>query len=250
MAKYPRFLNRLDTTAWRAVLVTLGLFGGVITIFLLGKTGVFGNFESVQTLLESLRGSPWGLPVVIAVFCLAAFLGIPQFGLIAATVVAFGPLQGLGHAWLATLVSGSVTFWTGRLAGEQTFRAYAGGGANRMSEFIGRNGFVASMLVRVVPTAPFVVVNMAFGVSHTKYLHFIAGLAIGIIPKTALVAFAGQSLFAVMKGSPLIALLAGLGAAVAWILVMLVARRSVRASRRDLPDKGQNPVDNADSADK
>ena len=193
---------------------------------------------------------PWGLPVIIAVFCLAAFLGIPQFGLIAATVVAFGPAQGFAYSWLATLVSGTTSFWAGRLAGEQTFRRYAGGGANRMSEFIGHNGFTASVLVRVVPTAPFVVVNMAFGVSHTKYLHFIAGLALGVVPKTALVAFAGQSLMSALTGSPWLALFAALAAAVAWIIVMLIARRSVRAPGDNLPDVRDNPVDIAGDTDK
>ena len=249
MSRYPRFLNRLDASAWRAVLVTLALFAGVVTIFILGKTGLLGSFEGVQAMLANMRGSPWGLPVIIMVFSLAAFLGIPQFGLIAATVVAFGPIQGFTYSWLATIVSGTISFWAGRLAGEQTFRRYAGGGANRMSAFIGRNGFIASLLVRIVPTAPFVIVNMAFGVSHTLYLHFIAGLALGIIPKTALVAFAGQSLMSALTGSPMLAIMAASGAALAWIAVMLAARRTVRSGGSNLPNIDKNPVDLSGNAD-
>ena len=189
---------------------------------------------------EALRGSPWGLPALIAVFCLSAFIGAPQFGLIAAAVVAFGPSTGFFYSWIATLVSGALTFWLGRLAGEGTFRRYAGETANRMSAFIGRNAFMASMIVRNVPTAPFIVVNMAFGVSQAKFLHFMAGMAIGVLPKTALVAFAGGSVLAALKGAPWIAVAAALVAAFGWIGLMLFSRLRLRSGRvAEAPQSGE-----------
>jgi uncharacterized membrane protein YdjX (TVP38/TMEM64 family) len=227
MKDFVAFLNRMDATAWRAVGVTLALFVGVAVVLVLGKTGAFGRFEDFQHALEALRGSVWGLPALIAVFCLSAFVGFPQFGLIAAAVVAFGPVNGFLYSWVATMVSGAMTFWLGRLAGEGTFRRYAGETANRMSVFIGRNAFMASLIVRNVPTAPFIVVNMAFGVSHAKFSHFLAGMAIGSVPKTALVAFAGSSVLAALQGTPWVAIGTALIAALGWIGLMLAARLRV-----------------------
>jgi uncharacterized membrane protein YdjX (TVP38/TMEM64 family) len=226
------FINRMDATAWRAVGVTVSLFAGVAIVLVLGKTGAFGTFDEFERNLETLRGSAWGLPALAAVFCAAAFIGAPQFGLIAAAVVAFGPSLGFFYSWVATLVSGTVTFWLGRFAGEETFRRYAGDTANRLSEFIGRNAFVASAVVRNVPTAPFIVVNMAFGVSQARFLHYLGGMAIGIIPKVAIVTFFGGSVMAALKGSPWVAIGAALAAALGWIALMLFARIRVRRGRR------------------
>lgn len=231
MSGFLAFLNRMDATAWRAVGVTVALFVGVAVVLVLGKTGVLGTFEDFEHWLESLRNSGWGLPALIGVFCLSSFIGAPQFGLIAAAVVAFGPVGGFIYSWIATLVSGAMNFWLGRIAGENTFRKYAGQTANRMAGFIGRNAFLASMIVRNVPTAPFIVVNMAFGVSRAKFSHFMAGMAIGVLPKTALVAFAGGSVMAALGGSTWVAIAAALVAAFGWVGLMLYSRLRLRGQR-------------------
>lgn len=243
MRWFPDFFQRLDRSALRAVLVTCALFLTVIVILVLGKTGLLGSFEEVQAWAKSASEGPWGLAVLILLFCVAAFLGIPQFALISVAVVAFGPVLGFVNAWLATLVSGTLTFWLGRLAGEETFRRYAGPSANRFSAFIGRNSFAASLIVRNVPTGPFLIVNMAFGVSQARFSHYLAGMAIGVLPKLALVAFAGQSVMAALRGSPLLAVGAGGLAFGVWVVLMLYARKRVRQARQRLSREPAAEVD-------
>lgn len=237
MRLVPRYFTRMDASAQRSVLITLGLFALVILVFVVGKFGGVLNIDAARTALAGLNEGPWGALALIAIFCVAAFLGAPQFGLIAMAVAVFGPWQGAGYSWIATMVSGALTFWIGRFAGEDTFRKYAGNMANRMSVFIGRNAFLASAIVRNVPTGPFLVVNMAFGISRANFLHYWAGMGVGVIPKIALVAFAGQSIMAAIGGSPLIAIAAAVGAGGVWIALMLYARRRVR---RETGANGQN----------
>ena len=100
---------------------------------------------------------------------------------------------------------------------------------NRISAFVGRNGFFASMIVRIVPSAPFIVVNMAAGISRMSYWAFIGGLGVGVIPKTAVIAFLGGSLMALIAGGGWQAWLALAGAVIAWIGLMLFARKMLRA---------------------
>lgn len=239
MSLYPRFFRNLDQSAGRAILVSLALFALVIGIFIVGKTGSVVDVDSVQEAIRAYADSPMGPALLIAFFCLAAFIGIPQFALIAAAAIAFGPWGGAGWSWVATMISGAITFWLGRLLGEETFRKYAGQRANRFSSFLGRNAFAASFMVRSVPAGPFLVVNMAFGVSHSKFLAFWGGMALGIIPKIALVAFLGQSVAAAVKGNPLVAILAGGAAIGLWIAVMLYAR----SRRQNNPLIEPDPVD-------
>lgn len=232
------FLLAMDARAWRAVAVTLALFAGVAGVFLLGKAALGLHTEArLEAWLGGLADTPWGLPATIAVFTAAAFLGAPQFLLIAACVVAFGPWLGFVYAWVATVVSAAVTFAIGRAMGARTLERFRGGRLNRLSRFVGRNAFVGSFVIRNVPSAPFIVVNMAFGVSDARFASFLAGCALGVLPKTALVAFFGGSFMTAVAGDGVwtSAILAGVG--LAWLGLMLGARawlqRRAKAAEED-----------------
>lgn len=233
MRRLIAFLNRMDESAWRAVLVSAGLFIGVAVILVVGKSIILsgeeggGLMQRLQAMMLALRESPFGLPVVIVLFCAAAFVGAPQFMLITAAVTAFGPTQGFIYAWTATTISMALTFYVGRFAGEETVRKYGGDVANRFSRFVGKNDLLASMIVRNVPTAPFIVVNMAFGVSQARFWRFLVGGALGSLPKHLIVAFGGQAVVTAIQGNLWMAAVAFVGSMVIWIPLMLFARRQV-----------------------
>ncbi|WP_084397770.1 TVP38/TMEM64 family protein [Henriciella aquimarina] len=223
----------------KALWLGLAFGGAVILLFVLGKTGVIGSLEAFITEMQSLSNTPWALPAVIGLFTVAAFIGLPQFGLIGAAVVAFGPVNGALYSWIGTMVSGSVTFWLGRFSGQAAVARFSGERAARFTRFVNRNAFAASLIVRNVPTGPFLIVNMAFGAVRANFPGFLAGMALGSIPKILLVTFAGQSLIAAMRGSPLIA--AGLAALAGMIFVgvWLYARHRSRAGKVLAPNDGQ-----------
>lgn len=228
MKKLLAFLNNMDARAQRTTWVSLALLLGVGAMIVLGKTGALGLVsEDVELFLTSLREGPWALPAVILVFCVSAYVAAPQFVLIGACVVAFGPLHGFLYAWAGTIMSGVITFYTGRWAGAGVLRRYGGNTANRLSRFIGRNDFLASLIVRNVPTAPFIVVNMAFGASHASFWRYFAGLTIGVIPKTAIVALLGQSVRSAMGGGLFLAIGVAITVVGIWLSVALAARRAV-----------------------
>jgi uncharacterized membrane protein YdjX (TVP38/TMEM64 family) len=98
------------------------------------------------------------------------------------------------------MVSALVGFWLGRTAGSRTLERFSGEGVRRFMRHVGENGFLASLIVRLVPSAPFIVVNMAAGVTPMRARDFVAGTGIGIVPKIALTAFAGASIVQMMRG--------------------------------------------------
>jgi uncharacterized membrane protein YdjX (TVP38/TMEM64 family) len=221
-----RFLTSMDVRTGRAIAVTVGLFATVALIFFFGKTqlgrATEGEFEA---WLTGFSGSPWGLPAAIVVFTAASFIGAPQFVLIAACVVAFGPWEGFLYSWIATVVSAAANFWVGRFAGAKALERFGGATMNRLSGYVGKNAFYASFIIRNVPSAPFIVVNMAFGVSRAPFVSFILGCALGVLPKTALVAVFGRSFMAMTRQGDwrLALLIAAIG--IAWLGLMLLARR-------------------------
>ena len=134
---------------------------------------------------------PWGLPVAVVVFAVLAFVGVPQFVLIAAAAVAFGPWYGGLYSWIGTMVSALIGFAVGRFTGAPALAALNNTKLDRFTAQIARNGFLASLIARLVPFAPFIIINMAAGAARVGLRDYVAGTAIGIIPKIALTALAG-----------------------------------------------------------
>jgi uncharacterized membrane protein YdjX (TVP38/TMEM64 family) len=224
------FLSNMDAQAWRTLLVSFVLFGGVGVVFVFG--GALVGYDSERTLegwLGAARG-PWALPVAVAAFASLAFIGAPQIVLIAAAVVAFGPLAGAAYSWIGTMVSALIGFYLGRVAGQRVLERFSGEGVRRFMRLIGKNGFLASLIVRLVPSAPFIVVNMAAGVTPMRAHSFALGTALGIVPKIALTAFAGASIVRMMKGEiadhwMILAAVAAVWIAIGWAARLWLRRR-------------------------
>jgi uncharacterized membrane protein YdjX (TVP38/TMEM64 family) len=229
MGRLTQFLTNMDAKAWRALAVSFVLFGGVGCVFLLGAPalGLTGR-AAVEHWLALAKG-PWALPVAVAAFAALAFLGAPQVVLIAAAAVVFGPWTGSLYSWIGTFVSALIGFELGRLTGARLIRDLNSPGVERFMALVGRNGFMASLIIRLVPAAPFIVVNMAAGTARVRRTDFALGTAIGILPKILLTAFAGGTVTAAFNGGGGLQL--GLLAAVLaiWIGSALLARRWLKA---------------------
>ena len=207
---------------WRRAVLAFVLFGGLGLVFLFGlpALGVDGAAAARRLLIQA-RG-PLALPVVILAFAALAFLGVPQVALIAAAVLALGPARGMTYSWAGTMVSALVGFAIGRGFGAGLIGEWRT--AQRIGAIIGRNGFVASLVVRLVPVAPFVMVNIGAGVTTMGWWAFALGTAIGILPKIAVIALVGRG---AMSGGvwPWIWLAAAL---VVWGLAILAANKWLR----------------------
>ncbi len=236
------FITNMDARAWRTVAVSFVLFGGVGIVILFGAQALgFGGEQTLETWLGSMQGSPWALPAAVGAFAGLAYLGVPQIVLIAAAVVVFGPWTGFLYSWIGTLVSAMVGFGLGRAFGARLIRDFAGEGIRKFMTLVGQNGFMATLIVRQVPAAPFIVVNMAAGITPMSLWAFTAATALGIIPKIALTAFAGNSVVQAMRGNGVhnIALVAI--TAVIWIGSGLLARAWLK--RREAAAEAQSQSD-------
>lgn len=226
--KLPHFLTHMNQSALRAVLVSLGLFAIMGVIIIVAREYFDLDGGALGAWLQNASESGLALPITVIVFCMLAFIGAPQVMLIAATVIAFGPVKGMACSYVATLCSAALTFYFGRGMGAKRLRTYGGDFINRFLGVIQRNGFVASLAVRVVPTAPFIIVNMAAGVSGMSVLPFMAGTAIGILPKIAAVAFFSEGVKGAATGAAWPVVLGLIVLGVVWIGIMLLARKRLR----------------------
>ncbi len=147
-------------------------------------------------------------------------------------------MLGFAYSWIGTMVSASVGFWLGRVTGGRLLRQVGGEKLKSFMAMVGQNGFLASLIVRLVPSAPFVVVNMAAGMTPMRFWAFALGAAVGIVPKILLTVMAGHSVTQARSGQ----LWANLGlfglALLIWIAAGLWARRWMRRREAEIVERG------------
>lgn len=163
----------------------------VVLMFVYGQEWLrLDDQGAIRQIFARAADSHLALAGVIAAYALLAMTGFPQIWLFVATVLAFGPQTGGIYSWIGTMVSATLTFFLGHLLGGQWVKRWGGGSVQQSMDYIGRHGIVASGLVRVVPSAPFIVVNAAAGAAHIPIWKYWLGTGLGIIPKILLVSVA------------------------------------------------------------
>ena len=183
-----QFFNTMNAKAWVSFAASALLLLFVVFMFAFGRS--FLNLEQdgqLEDLVFAASQSVWAAPIVVAIFVALALTGFPQILLIAATVLVFGAGLGGFYAWLSTMISATFTFWLGWFYGGRFVARYGGEKVRATIDFIGRHGVAASALIRIVPTAPFIVVNAAAGAARIPLWKYWLGTGFGIIPKILLV---------------------------------------------------------------
>jgi uncharacterized membrane protein YdjX (TVP38/TMEM64 family) len=223
------FILNMEARRWRTALAVVLLLGATVGLLALGKTQLgLATEAKLEAWLQGYAGSPWAFAATVVLFVVAAFIGAPQFILIAACVVAFGPNLGFVYSWIATVVSAGVTYWLGRGPTARLVDRLDSRTLARLKRFVGRNAFYASFVIRNVPSAPFIVVNMAFGATRANFWTYLAGCALGVLPKTALVAFFGGAVVSAVSGDGVWTSLILAAVAVVWLGLMLAVREFVK----------------------
>jgi uncharacterized membrane protein YdjX (TVP38/TMEM64 family) len=208
----------------RAIMLA-GLFLSVAGMALAWKFTPLSSYASpdrVAPLLEEWRGTPWFVPGMILLYIVAEMLFFPITVLDASTVIALGLPWGPVIALAGASSSAAAAFMIGRLAGRRTLREMLGEPGKAVMGKVRHIGIPGIALLRMLPVAPFSVVNFAVGMSPVKFTTFIAGTALGLLPGLAALSFLRGLLIRVWRHPDLQGCLA-LGAAVIFWFGLLFA---------------------------
>jgi uncharacterized membrane protein YdjX (TVP38/TMEM64 family) len=223
-----------------AILVLLAL-----TLAAVWRWTALGDWAAggeLPRLLTELRGSGFALLIVPAVYLLGGFLVFPVTLLILATGLAFGAWYGFLYALLGTELSAIVLYGIGRQLGRNHIRRLSHRWIHRVSQRLGQQGLLAIITLRVVPVAPFSVINLLAGASHIRFRDYVVGTLLGMMPGIiALTLFSHQVLAAVqspdaLRTTLLLLLVIAIGAGV-WGLRCWALRRQAAAAGTGSPPK-------------
>ena len=206
-----------------------------LLLLYIAKTFFGVSQADINGWMTALDDTVWAIPVTIILFCLLAFIGAPQWMLVAGAILAFGTIEGSILSWFASLCSASLGFFLGQILGAERLSRVDDKLVQKLSNAVRKNGFMTSLVVRLVPTGPAILVNLAAGVSRMKYRHFLFGTAIGIIPKILIIALVGQGIISGLSGSYLavgFAALAIIAISLSWIARRRLVERTALETKK------------------
>ena len=144
-----------------------------------------GEWLDIPTLVDYAAGfqdEPAGALIAIGSYLIGGLLVMPVVALIAVTVLAFGPLWGFIYSFIGMTASALLLFGLGHLLGRQTVQRLSGSRLNALSRRLGQRGILAIVTVRILPIAPFSIINLVAGASHIRLRDFLIGTVIGELP--------------------------------------------------------------------
>jgi uncharacterized membrane protein YdjX (TVP38/TMEM64 family) len=189
----------------------------------------FGIIRSVLDEIADMPGAPF---FVIALFVAGGVMVFPVLLLIAATAATFGPWLGFVYAGAGALASALVTYGLGVLLGRQAIDGLLGPRLNRIRRSVARRGVLAVAAVRMVPIAPFTVVNLVAGATRIPLADYLLGTILGMAPGLILMSALGHQIFNMITEPTLSNMLLLLVALLTWIGLTIGVQALLIRSRR------------------
>lgn len=224
----------------------------VLLVVVLTLTGIWRwtplsqwvNPETLADTLTSLRSAPLGFLVVMAMFVIGGLLMVPVMLLITATIFSFGAIYGFLYALAGSLLSAVAVYGLGRLVGRNRVRRLAGARLNRITQQLAQRGVLTVFIVRLVPVAPFSVVNLVAGASNISLRDFVLGTILGMVPGILALALLSERIEAVIQAPSTGSVLTLIGVAliVSFVIYRLVKWLRKTASRREQESKQSQPA--------
>ncbi|WP_085314237.1 VTT domain-containing protein [Derxia lacustris] len=215
--------------AWTLIAVALAALAMAWRYTPLRELLDLGELVRLGERLDALPLSPLA---VVGCYVLAGLVVMPVMLLVGVTGIVFGPWQGGLYALAGALASAAVSWWIGRLAGRRALRRWGGPRMQRLALRLARRGLPAMVLLRVLPVAPFSIVNLVAGAAQVRLRDFLAGTALGMAPGIAFTTVFVDRVAAAIR-TPGWASFALLGGLVALCVLAAVLVRGWIGRRRD-----------------
>ena len=164
----------------------------IVAALIIAVTNDGFSLEGVRGAIDDLgMAAPLVYILLYGVVTVLLFPGTP---FTVGAGLLFGPALGSVTALAGATLGATLSFLVGRVIGRSAVEQLAGRRVQAIDDFLSSRGFIAILMVRLIPLFPFNVVNLVSGVTALKLRDYVLGTAIGIIPGTVLLAALGGSI--------------------------------------------------------
>ncbi|NNJ96735.1 MAG: TVP38/TMEM64 family protein [Gammaproteobacteria bacterium] len=172
-------------------------------------------------------------PVLMLVgYVIGGLVAVPVTLMIVATVAVFGPWTGAVYALVGAEMAALAAFGVGHAIGRDIVSRIAGSRVNRLSRKLSERGVLTITTLRVVPVAPFTVINIIAGISDIRLRDFAIGSFIGMLPGVMAISLLADRIIASLKNPSTTSIIV-LVAVIALVVVSLAGLRYWINRKRD-----------------
>ncbi|GAB6058007.1 VTT domain-containing protein [Desulfonatronum parangueonense] len=143
------------------------------------------EYANREVLAETMEGMARGwtiYPLIVMVYLLGGFILFPVTVMIGATAILLEPIPAMLTAFAGTQASAIVLYFVGMKLGRERIQNMAGSRLNRISKHLAKHGVLSVTLIRIVPVAPYTIVNIVAGASHIRFFDYVLGTLLGMTP--------------------------------------------------------------------
>lgn len=165
-------------------------------------------------------------PVVATlVFSIAGVIMVPVTALIFATALLFPFWEGLAVSTVGVLASSSLSYLLGKSMGPDTLKSLFGKKFEALIDNIGAEGFMTVLSLRLLPLAPYGVMNMALGNLRIPFLHFAVGTLMGMSPGIIGINYFGRAITRLLEDPSVMSLIILVGAMILIVAIVLTGKK-------------------------
>ena len=155
--------------------------------------------DNINAFLEESRGTYFALPTVLLVYVVGGFFFFPVTVMSLAVSAIFGPVWGPLYGIMGALLSSASMFGVGKLAGNAGLRKIGGPKVAAVDEKLKTSGIVGVAAIRMLPIAPFSLVNLVAGISSIGLMQFLIGTFLGMFPPMIAKGLVGDSITQIFR---------------------------------------------------
>ena len=195
-------LTAITNPRRRTIMITVGLAALACIVGLLlfiSNTVPWLDGDRISAFLEESRGTYFALPTALLVYLVGGLLFFPVTVLSLAVAAIFGPIWGPIYGIFGALLSAGTTFLLGKGLGNAGLRKLAGPKVEAVDEKLANTGIVGVATIRMLPIAPFSLVNLVAGISSISLVQFLIGTFLGMFPQMIAKGLVGDSIMQIFK---------------------------------------------------
>ncbi len=152
------------------------------------------TFDTAAVLRES-RFDPFIVPLV---YVGMGLLCVPMNFLMFATALLFPTVPSLLYIWIGMILSAVVNYGVGMLLGKKILHRFFHRSIAKISAAMEKKEFLSFAILRMIPVAPFGLINVIAGAYGARFFPFITGTFVGILPGSVLLVFFQRTLLGVI----------------------------------------------------
>ncbi len=178
------------------------IIGSAVLLFLLLAGAILAanhyfswfNSDNLSQFLEESRNTQFALPSVLAVYVIGGLFFFPVTVMSLAVAAVFGPVWGPVYGMAGALCSAWLMFLLGKIIGDRGLRKLGGPRVRKVDEKFTNSGVAGVATIRLIPVAPYSLVNLVAGISSIRLLPFLLGTFLGMLPPIIAKGLVGDSL--------------------------------------------------------